>query len=37
MALDISAYSLIAMAKRAAPLMTEGGSILSMTYYASEK
>lgn len=37
MALDISAYSLIAMAKRAEPLMTEGGSILSLTYYAAEK
>lgn len=37
MALDISAFSLIAMAKRAEPLMSEGGSILSMTYYAAEK
>ncbi|MBE2183225.1 MAG: enoyl-ACP reductase [Anaerolineae bacterium] len=37
MAMDISAYSLIAMAKRAEPLMTEGGSIMSLTYYASEK
>jgi enoyl-[acyl-carrier protein] reductase I len=37
MALDISAYSLIAMTKRAEPLMTDGGSIMSMTYYASEK
>ena len=37
MALDISAYSLIAMARRAAPLMSDGGSILSMTYFASEK
>ena len=37
MALDISAYSLIAMAKRAEPLMTEGGSIMSLTYYAAEK
>jgi len=37
LALDISAYSLIALAKRATPLMTEGGSIMSMTYYASEK
>ncbi len=37
LALDISAYSLIAMAKRAEPLMTEGGSIMSLTYYASEK
>jgi enoyl-[acyl-carrier protein] reductase I len=37
MALDISAYSLIAMAKRAEPLMSEGGSIMSLTYYAAEK
>lgn len=37
MALDISAYSLIAMAKRAEPLMTDGGSIIAMTYYAAEK
>lgn len=36
-ALDISAYSLIAMARRAEPLMTEGGSMLSLTYYAAEK
>jgi enoyl-[acyl-carrier protein] reductase I len=36
-ALDISAFSLIAMAKRAEPLMTEGGSIVSLTYFASEK
>lgn len=37
LALDVSAYSLIAMAKRAEPLMTDGGSILSLTYYAAEK
>ncbi len=37
LALDISAYSLIAMAKRAEPLMTDGGSILSLSYYAAEK
>ncbi|MBZ0302281.1 MAG: enoyl-ACP reductase [Anaerolineae bacterium] len=37
LALDISAFSLIAMAKRAEPLMTQGGSILSMTYFAAEK
>ena len=37
LALDVSAYSLIAMAKRAEPLMPNGGSILSLTYYASEK
>ena len=36
-AMDASAYSLIAMAKRAEPLMTEGGSIISLTYYAAEK
>jgi enoyl-[acyl-carrier protein] reductase I len=35
--MDISAYSLIAMAKRAEPLMKDGGSIMSMTYYAAEK
>ncbi len=34
---DISAYSLIALARGAAPLMTEGGSIVGMTYYGSEK
>lgn len=37
LALDISAFSLIAMAKRAEPLMTDGGSIMSLTYYAAEK
>jgi enoyl-[acyl-carrier protein] reductase I len=37
LALDISAYSLIAMAKRAEPLMPNGGSIMSLTYFASEK
>jgi enoyl-[acyl-carrier protein] reductase I len=36
-AMDVSVYSLIAVARAAAPLMTEGGSILTMTYYASEK
>jgi enoyl-[acyl-carrier protein] reductase I len=37
LALDISAYSLIAMTRRAEPLMAAGGSIMSMTYYAAEK
>lgn len=37
LAMDVSAYSLIAMAKRAEPLMSAGGSIFSMTYYAAEK
>ncbi len=36
-ALDISAYSLVALAREAAPLMTEGGSIVAMSYYGSEK
>ncbi|MBA2242742.1 MAG: enoyl-ACP reductase [Chthoniobacterales bacterium] len=34
---DISAYSLVALAREAAPLMTEGGSIVAMTYYGAEK
>jgi len=36
-ALDTSAYSLVALARAAAPLMTDGGSILTMTYYGAEK
>jgi enoyl-[acyl-carrier protein] reductase I len=34
---DVSAYSLVALARGAAPLMTDGGSMLAMTYYGSEK
>ena len=34
---DVSAYSLVALARGAAPLMTEGGSIVAMSYYGSEK
>jgi enoyl-[acyl-carrier protein] reductase I len=34
---DVSVYSLIALARAAAPLMTEGGSIVTMTYYGAEK
>ena len=34
---DISAYSLVALAREAAPLMTNGGSILAMTYYGAKK
>ncbi|MBI3323511.1 MAG: enoyl-ACP reductase [Candidatus Omnitrophica bacterium] len=37
LALDVSAYSLTALAQRAAPLMAEGGSIVAMTYYGAEK
>src|SRR6266850_2725049 len=34
---DVSAYSLVALARSAAPLMTDGGSIVAMTYYGSKK
>jgi enoyl-[acyl-carrier protein] reductase I len=34
---DISVYSFIAMARASVPLMTEGGSLLTLTYYGSEK
>jgi enoyl-[acyl-carrier protein] reductase I len=34
---DVSVYSLIAVARGAAPLMTEGGGIVTMTYYGAEK
>jgi len=34
---DVSVYSLIALARAAAPLMTEGGSVITLTYYGSEK
>src|SRR5215212_5937368 len=34
---DISAYSLVALAREAAPLMTDGGSIVAMSYYGAEK
>ena len=36
-ALDTSAYSLVALARAARPLMTEGGSIMTMTYYGSAR
>jgi enoyl-[acyl-carrier protein] reductase I len=34
---DISAYSLVALAREVAPLMTNGGSIVAMTYYGAKK
>ncbi len=34
---DISVYSLIALTRAAAPMMTDGGSVMAMTYYGSEK
>jgi len=34
---DVSVYSLIAVSRAAVPLMTEGGSIITLTYYGSTK
>src|SRR3977135_3738300 len=34
---DISVYSLVALARAAAPLMTSGGGLVTMTYYGAEK
>ena len=34
---DVSAYSLIALARGAEPLMSAGSSIITLTYYGSEK
>jgi enoyl-[acyl-carrier protein] reductase I len=34
---DVSVYSLIALARGAAPLMDDGGSIITLTYYGAEK
>jgi enoyl-[acyl-carrier protein] reductase I len=36
-ALDISAYSLVAITRAAVPLMTDGGSVMALTYLASER
>ncbi|HZE70599.1 MAG TPA: enoyl-ACP reductase [Pyrinomonadaceae bacterium] len=36
-ALEISAYSLAQVSRAAAPLMSDGGSIVTMTYYGAEK
>ncbi len=36
-AMDVSAYSLVRLAKHAEPLMGEGSSIMAMTYYGSVK
>jgi enoyl-[acyl-carrier protein] reductase I len=36
-ALDISAYSLTALTRATVPLMKNGGSVLALTYYGSEK
>ena len=34
---DISAYSLVALSREAAPMMTDGGSIVAMSYYGAAK
>jgi enoyl-[acyl-carrier protein] reductase I len=34
---DVSVYSLIALSRAAAPLMSDGGSITTLTYYGSQK
>ncbi len=36
-ALEVSAYSLVAMAREAEPLLTEGSAVVTLTYYAAEK
>jgi len=36
-AMDVSVYSLVAVSRAAAPLMTDGGSIMTMTYFGAEK
>jgi len=35
--MDISCYSFTAVAQRAVPLMTEGGSMITLTYYGAER
>ena len=37
MAMDVSAYSLVALARAAEPYLAEQGSILALTYYGSQK
>jgi len=34
---DVSVYSLIAVTRAAAPLMTDGGSVITLTYFGAEK
>ena len=37
MTMNISAYSLVAVTRRARPMMAQGGSILTLSYYGAEK
>jgi enoyl-[acyl-carrier protein] reductase I len=34
---DVSAYSLVALTRAAAPLMPDGGSVIAMSYYGAKK
>ncbi|PJF37829.1 MAG: enoyl-[acyl-carrier-protein] reductase FabI, partial [Phototrophicales bacterium] len=36
-ALETSVYSLIALTQRAVPMMPDGGSIITLSYYGAEK
>ena len=36
-ALDVSAYSLVALTRAALPVMTNGGAVLTLSYYGAEK
>jgi len=36
-AMDVSCHSFVRMAKRAAPLMTEGGTMFAMSYHGAQK
>jgi enoyl-[acyl-carrier protein] reductase I len=36
-ALEVSAYSLVAVARAAEPLLSEGGGLVTLSYYAAEK
>ena len=37
LAMDVSAYSLLAVSREALPLLSEGGSIITLSYYGAEK
>jgi enoyl-[acyl-carrier protein] reductase I len=37
MAMNVSCHSFMRMAKRAEPLMTDGGALMTMSYYGAEK
>ena len=37
LAMDVSAYSLVALVREARPLMTNGGSVMTLSYYGAEK